>query len=40
LAKNRGLISSVKEVIDEMLAKGYYIENNLVKKILKEVNEL
>jgi hypothetical protein len=33
LAKNRGLISSVKEVIDEMLAKGYYIENNLVKKM-------
>jgi predicted nucleic acid-binding protein len=40
LAKNRGLISSVKEVIDKMLAKGYYIEDSLIKKILKEANEL
>jgi predicted nucleic acid-binding protein len=40
LAKNRGLISSVKEVIDDVLAKGYYIEDSLIKKILKEANEL
>jgi len=40
LAKNNGLISSAKKVIDDMLSKGYYIEDNLIKKILREANEL
>lgn len=40
MAKNHGVISSMREVIDDMLAKGYYIADNLIKKILKDANEL
>jgi len=39
IAKNRGLIPSVKKTIDDMLAEGYYIEDKLVQKILKDVGE-
>ena len=39
IAKNRGLIPSVKKTIDNMLAEGYYIEDKLVQKILKDVGE-
>lgn len=39
LAKNHGLISSVKDVINDMLAEGYYIEDKLIEKILKDVGE-
>lgn len=39
LAKNHGLISSVRETINDMLAEGYYIEDRLIKKILKDVGE-
>lgn len=39
LAKNHGLIPSANEVIDDMLAKGYYIEDKLIKTLLKDLNE-
>jgi hypothetical protein len=39
LAKNRGLITSVKEVIADMLSEGYYIEKKLIAKILQDVGE-
>jgi hypothetical protein len=39
LAKNHGLISSVRETINDMVAEGYYIEDRLIKKILKDVGE-
>jgi predicted nucleic acid-binding protein len=40
LAKNHGLISSVGETVNDMLAEGYYIGDRLIKKILKDVGEL
>jgi len=40
MAKKRGLVQSVRKVIDDMLNEGYYIENRLVRKILKDVDEL
>ena len=40
MAKKRGLVQSVRKVIDDMLTEGYYIENRLVRKILKDVGEL
>jgi len=39
IAKKNGLIQSVRKVIEDMLAEGYYIEDKLVRKILKDVNE-
>ena len=39
IAKNRGLIPSVKKTINDMLAEGYYIEDKLVQKILKDIGE-
>jgi uncharacterized protein len=39
IAKTRGVITSVKEVINNMLLEGYYIEDKLIKKILKDVDE-
>lgn len=39
IAKNHGLIPSVREAINDMLAEGYYIEDKLIKKILKDVGE-
>jgi len=39
MAKNRGVIPSVKEVISDMVAEGYYIEDTLITKILEDVNE-
>lgn len=39
LAKNRGVIPSVKAVISDMLAEGYYIDDKLVTKILEDVGE-
>jgi len=39
IAKNRGLISSVRKTINDMLTEGYYIEDKLIKKILKDVGE-
>lgn len=39
LAKNRKVIPSVKEVIIDMLAKGYYIDNRLIAKLLESVDE-
>lgn len=38
-AKKSGLIQSVRKVIEDMLAEGYYIEDKLVRKILKDVGE-
>jgi predicted nucleic acid-binding protein len=39
LAKNHGLIPSVREAINDMLAEGHCIEDNLIKRILKDVGE-
>ena len=39
IAKNRGVIPSVKKVISDMLAEGYYIEDKLITKILEDVGE-
>jgi predicted nucleic acid-binding protein len=39
IAKNRGVIPSVKKIISGMLAEGYYIEDKLVTQILEDVGE-
>ena len=39
IAKRRGLVRSVRKVINGMLAEGYYIEDKLVRKILKDIGE-
>jgi predicted nucleic acid-binding protein len=39
IAKRRGLVRSVRKVINDMLAEGYYIEDKLVRKILKDIGE-
>ncbi len=39
LAKKRGVLPSVKEVIKEMLEKGYYIDSRLIGKLLSDVGE-
>jgi predicted nucleic acid-binding protein len=39
LAKSRGVISSVKDVIKEMLAEGYYVDGRLIAKLLADVGE-
>jgi len=39
MAKKRGIIPSVKDVINDMLVEGYYIEEKLIALILKDVDE-
>ena len=39
LAKNRGVIPSVKAAIRDMLAEGYYIDGRLIAKLLEDVGE-
>ena len=39
MAKNRGLVPSVKRVIDDMLAQGYYVDERLKTTILEDVGE-
>lgn len=39
IAKNRGVILSVKKVIGDMLAEGYYIEDKLITRILEDASE-
>ena len=39
LAKNRGVITSVKVAIRDLLAEGYYIDHRLVTKLLEDVGE-
>ncbi len=39
LAKNRGVIPSVKAAIEDMLAEGYYIDGRLIAKLLEDVGE-
>jgi predicted nucleic acid-binding protein len=39
IAKKNGLVQSVRKVIEDMLAEGYYIEDKLVRKILKDAGE-
>lgn len=39
IAKNRGVIPSVKKVISNMLAEGYYIEDQLITKVLEDAGE-
>jgi hypothetical protein len=39
IAKRRGLVRSARKVINGMLAEGYYIEDKLIRKILKNIGE-
>jgi uncharacterized protein len=39
IAKKRGVIHSVKKVINDMLAQGYYIEDKLITRLLDDVDE-
>lgn len=39
LAKNRGVIHSVRTVIRDMLAEGYYVDGRLIAKLLEDVGE-
>lgn len=39
LAKKRGVVSSVKDLIRDMLAKGYYVDGKLVAALLKDIGE-
>jgi hypothetical protein len=39
MAKKRGVIPSVKKIISDMLAEGYYVEDKLVTRILEDVGE-
>ena len=39
IAKNRGVIPSVKEVISDMLAQGYYLDDKLITRLLDDVDE-
>ena len=39
LAKTRGVIPSVKPLIKEMLAEGYYVDGKLIAKLLEAVGE-
>ena len=39
IAKKSGLVQSVRKLIEDMLAEGYYIEDKLVRKILKDADE-
>ncbi len=39
LAKTRGVIPSVKAVIRDMLAEGYYIDGRLITKLFDDVGE-
>ena len=39
IAKRRGLVRSVRKVINDMLEEGYYIEDKLVRRILKDIGE-
>ena len=39
IAKKSGLVQLVRKVIDDMLTEGYYIEDRLVRKILKDIGE-
>jgi hypothetical protein len=39
MAKKNGLVQSVRKVIDDILTEGYYIEDRLVRKILKDIGE-
>ena len=39
IAKNRGVIPSVKKIISDMLAEGYYIEDKLITQILEDAGE-
>jgi len=39
MAKNRGVVTSVKKVIDDMLTQGYFVDEKLIIKILEDVGE-
>ena len=39
IAKNRGVIPSVREVISDMLDGGYYINDKLITRVLEDVGE-
>ena len=39
MAKKCGITPSVKDTISDMLAEGYYIEDKLIKRLLRDVDE-
>ena len=39
-AKNKGIIRSVKECIDELLEAGYYLDYKLIEEVLRNVDEI
>jgi predicted nucleic acid-binding protein len=38
-AKRKGIVETVKDLIDEMRAGGYWIGDNIVQRILREAGE-
>jgi predicted nucleic acid-binding protein len=38
-AKRKGIVETVKDLLDEMRAGGYWIGDNIVQRILKEAGE-
>ena len=39
-AKNKSIIRSVKECIDELLEAGYYLDYKLIEEVLRNVDEI
>ena len=39
MAKKHGIIPSVKDALIDLLAEGYYIEDKLIKRLLRDVDE-
>jgi uncharacterized protein len=39
LAKTRGVIPSVKAIINDMLSNGYYIDSKLIARLLEDIGE-
>jgi len=39
-AKNKSVIESVKECIDELLEVGYYLEDGLIEEALRKADEI
>jgi len=39
-AKKKGIIRSVKECIDELLEAGYYLDDELIEEVLRNVDEI
>ncbi len=39
-AKSQGIVINVKIILEEMLKKGFYISENIIKLVLKSANEI